>query len=100
MANWVRTKVLHADPVAHEEEKEALLNIARDTVDEIYLEDDPSVGEWLKSLVPTKSHAAQYVRNLFPSAGWIPRYNVHWLIGDAIAGMYNDRRSDAPAHTA
>ena len=86
MGSWVRTEVLHVDLAGREKEKETLLDIARDTIGETYLEDDPSVAEWFASLVPTKAHAAQYVRNLFPSAGWIPRYNLHWLLGDAIAG--------------
>jgi sodium-independent sulfate anion transporter 11 len=86
MESWVRTKVLHVDSAAREKELETLLSIARDTIGETYLEEDPSVAEWFVSLVPTKAHVAQYMRNLFPSAGWIPRYNLHWLFGDAIAG--------------
>ncbi|KAJ3024188.1 UNVERIFIED_CONTAM: hypothetical protein HDU68_008278 [Siphonaria sp. JEL0065] len=32
-------------------------------------------------------HAKEYVKSLFPIAGWLPRYNVQWLIGDLIAGI-------------
>ncbi|KAF2682275.1 sulfate permease-like protein [Lentithecium fluviatile CBS 122367] len=87
MADWFRDKVLHADPTEREEEKETLLKIARDTLGETYVEDDPSVAEFFAGLVPTKAHVAQYVHNLFPSASWVRRYNLHWLLGDAIAGV-------------
>jgi sodium-independent sulfate anion transporter 11 len=86
MENWVHSKLLHNDPAARDQEKETLLNVARDTIGDTYVEDDPSVAEWFASLVPTKGDAAQYVRDLFPSASWVRRYNLHWLLGDAIAG--------------
>ncbi|KAJ3097579.1 hypothetical protein HDU97_004740 [Phlyctochytrium planicorne] len=31
--------------------------------------------------------AADYVKSLFPVAGWLPRYNSTWLVGDVIAGV-------------
>jgi sodium-independent sulfate anion transporter 11 len=88
MEDWIRTKVLHTNPAAHDQKKELLLRTARDTIGETYVEDDPSVAEWFAGLVPTRSDVAQYVHNLFPSASWIRRYNLHWLLGDAIAGKY------------
>ncbi|KAI9004768.1 sulfate transporter family-domain-containing protein [Gaertneriomyces semiglobifer] len=33
------------------------------------------------------SHAVDYVRTLFPVLSWIKRYNLQWLLGDAIAGF-------------
>lgn len=54
---------------------------------DVYLEDEPSVGEWLKELVPSRRGAAEYVTSLFPSAAWIKRYNLRWLLGDMVAGM-------------
>jgi hypothetical protein len=66
----------------------AFLNdVANDTVGETYIEEDPSVAEWFRQLVPTSHGAAEYARDLFPSARWLRRYNLHWLAGDAIAGM-------------
>ena len=61
---------------------------AREVIEpaDIYLEDEPTVKEFLKELVPTKEGAANYVRSVFPSASWIRRYNVRWLLGDVIAG--------------
>ena len=53
----------------------------------IYSEEEPTVVEWFKEMKPTKQGASHYVRSLFPSAGWIPRYNWRWLVGDSIAGM-------------
>lgn len=55
----------------------------------VYLEEEPTVGEWLRELIPTKAGAVNYVRTLFPSALWIRRYNARWLFGDFIAGSYS-----------
>lgn len=54
---------------------------------DVYLEDEPTVKEWLQGLVPSRSGAVNYVQSLFPSAFWIRRYNFRWLLGDAIAGI-------------
>jgi sodium-independent sulfate anion transporter 11 len=51
-----------------------------------YLEKEPTVREWSAQFVPTMKGASQYLHNLFPSAMWIGRYNLRWLLGDAIAG--------------
>ncbi|RAR14062.1 sulfate permease [Stemphylium lycopersici] len=66
---------------------ETLKNVAHETIGETYIEEDPSVAEWFRECVPTSQDAAGYVRELFPSARWIRRYNLHWLAGDAIAGI-------------
>lgn len=52
-----------------------------------YFERDPTVGEYFRSLTPTKHGAVTYIHDLFPSAQWITRYNWRWLVGDAIAGL-------------
>lgn len=52
-----------------------------------YHEQEPTVGEYLRSLAPTRRCASNYVHDLFPSAQWLPRYNWRWLLGDAIAGL-------------
>ncbi|POR35580.1 Sulfate permease 2 [Tolypocladium paradoxum] len=52
-----------------------------------YLEDEPSVAEWFKDLAPTRAGATRYVKALFPSASWIRRYNLRWLLGDIVAGI-------------
>lgn len=64
----------------------SLEQLARETIGDSYIEEDPSVAEWFHGLVPSSQGVAEYVRELFPSARWMRRYNVPWLIGDAIAG--------------
>jgi sodium-independent sulfate anion transporter 11 len=64
----------------------ALRQTANDTIGETYIEEDPSVAEWFREMVPSSQGVAEYVRELFPSARWMRRYNLHWLAGDAIAG--------------
>ncbi|KAH7088757.1 sulfate permease-like protein [Paraphoma chrysanthemicola] len=65
----------------------SLEQIARETINQTYHEDDPSVAEWFRGLVPSSAGVAEYVTELFPSAQWVRRYNVHWLVGDVIAGV-------------
>lgn len=52
-----------------------------------YREQEPTVAEWIRSLAPTRRGTVDYVHELFPSAQWVVRYNLRWLIGDAIAGL-------------
>ncbi|KAJ8118884.1 hypothetical protein OPT61_g209 [Boeremia exigua] len=67
--------------------KTSLEQIARETMNQTYYEDDPSVTDWVRGLVPSSAGVAEYVTELFPSAQWVRRYNLHWLLGDAIAGV-------------
>jgi sodium-independent sulfate anion transporter 11 len=64
----------------------SLEQIARETINQTYLEDDPSVAEWARGLVPSSAGVVEYVSELFPSARWMRRYNLHWLAGDMVAG--------------
>jgi sodium-independent sulfate anion transporter 11 len=57
------------------------------SINQTYIEDDPSVAEWARGLVPSSTGVAEYVSELFPSARWMRRYNLHWLAGDMVAGM-------------
>ncbi|KAM0333555.1 hypothetical protein ACHAQA_002220 [Verticillium albo-atrum] len=83
----VTNKVLHIDPSEPKSTQATELNArAQQTLGSVYLEDEPTVQQWLKSLLPSKQGAAKYVRDLFPCAGWAPRYNVRWLMGDVVAG--------------
>lgn len=54
---------------------------------DIYLEQEPTVGEFLRELAPTRDGAAHYLTTLFPSFSWIRRYCLRWLLGDFIAGL-------------
>jgi hypothetical protein len=75
----------------------SLEQLARETINQTYLEDDPSVAEWFRDLVPSSAGVAEYVSELFPSAQWMRRYNLHWLMGDMIAGtVFTD--NTAPLH--
>jgi solute carrier family 26 (sodium-independent sulfate anion transporter), member 11 len=56
-------------------------------VHSIFREQDPTVSGWVGSLVPNQSEVSSYCRSLFPSADWITRYNLRWLMGDSIAGI-------------
>ena len=54
---------------------------------DIYLEQEPSVNEWIKELAPTREGTLNYIQSLFPSSSWIRRYCGRWLLGDFIAGL-------------
>ncbi|KAJ5065591.1 sulfate transporter family-domain-containing protein [Bipolaris maydis] len=66
---------------------ETFKSIALETIGETYIEEDPSVAEWFREFVPTRRGVVEYFLQVFPSARWIRRYNLHWLAGDAIAGI-------------
>lgn len=50
---------------------------------------DPTVLGWLKEVSPSRPQLTQYFVGLFPFLQWIKHYNVSWLIGDLVAGMYS-----------
>ncbi|KAH7356096.1 sulfate transporter family-domain-containing protein [Pyrenochaeta sp. MPI-SDFR-AT-0127] len=85
--NNATTKVLSASLTNRSKQTASLEQIARETIGATFLEEDPSVAEWFRELVPSSHGVTEYVRELFPSARWVRRYNVHWLVGDAIAGV-------------
>ncbi|KAJ4368459.1 hypothetical protein N0V83_006816 [Neocucurbitaria cava] len=76
-----------SDQHSKQKQTASLEKIARETIGSTYLEEDPSVAEWFRGLVPSSRGVAEYVDELFPSARWVRRYNVSWLVGDAIAGI-------------
>jgi len=83
-------KVLGIDPQArYARLPQDLEQRAKDTVSpgQVYLEEEPTVGEWFRDLKPTGEGTKNYIKSLFPSALWIWRYNWRWLFGDAIAGL-------------
>jgi hypothetical protein len=53
-----------------------------------YVEEEPSVKDFLLDLVPTGPRIVHYLRELFPFLNWIFHYNLTWLFGDFIAGEY------------
>ena len=52
-----------------------------------YVEDEPTVAEWLREISPSKTDVITYVKSLFPFLSWIFHYNMTWFIGDLVAGM-------------
>lgn len=51
-----------------------------------FVEQEPTVWEWLEDVFPSGRQLLQYVYNLFPFVHWIARYNLQWLSGDLVAG--------------
>lgn len=91
-AHFVVNKVLGIDvDERYTHQPDDLDKRARDVLDpaDVYLEDEPTVAEFLRELRPTAAGAAHYVESLFPSATWIKKYNLRWLFGDVIAGECN-----------
>ena len=52
-----------------------------------FVEEEPTVGEWLSDTTPSMHDLAVYARNIFPFTHWITRYNLQWLYGDLVAGI-------------
>jgi sodium-independent sulfate anion transporter 11 len=52
-----------------------------------HVDPEPTVGEWLRSLAPTKRDCVQYIDESFPFSKWILNYNISWFTGDLIAGL-------------
>jgi hypothetical protein len=65
-----------------------------------YVEEDPTVWEWVHATTPNGQQALQYLVSLFPFSSWIFSYNLQWLIGDLVAGMhvYLHLEYSAPNH--
>ena len=92
VSNFTTQKVLGIDVnERYSKIPEGLEQSAKDSLHptDIFLEDEPTVGEWINELTPTRDGAVNYVKSLFPSAKWIIRYNWIWLSGDIIAGRYS-----------
>lgn len=51
-----------------------------------YAEDDPSVAEWARDLVPSIDDIRDYFVSLLPFMRWITKYNLSWMAGDLVAG--------------
>ena len=80
------SKVLHIETDPHQQEREALLKVGEKVIGNAYIEEDPTVAGWARDLVPSGADVAAYFRSLFPPASWVRRYNLHWMLGDTIAG--------------
>ncbi|CBX94081.1 hypothetical protein IAQ61_003953 [Plenodomus lingam] len=85
--NKATTKVLPSFSEDRSQQQASLERAAIESIGHAYLEEDPSVAEWFRGLVPSSAGVAEYVRELFPCAQWVKRYNLPWLVGDVIAGV-------------
>jgi sodium-independent sulfate anion transporter 11 len=56
------------------------------STDTLFVEDEPTVLEWFRSVTPSRRQVLAYPRQLFPFTEWIGRYNLQWLYGDLVAG--------------
>jgi sodium-independent sulfate anion transporter 11 len=74
-------KFLGADHVEPEERAPSITNA------DPFIEQEPTVGEFLAEITPDIHDVAAYFYNLFPFLSWIGKYNWIWFIGDLIAGM-------------
>ncbi|KAF2665881.1 sulfate permease 2 [Microthyrium microscopicum] len=52
-----------------------------------YVDQEPTVREWLRATAPTGPGVLKYVADTFPFTQWILSYNLTWFIGDLIAGV-------------
>lgn len=54
---------------------------------DLFIEREPTVGEFFAEITPTARDVGRYIYNLFPFLKWITKYNLTWLIGDLVAGI-------------
>jgi hypothetical protein len=52
-----------------------------------FMEQEPTVLEYIKSIIPKKHGILQYVEDTFPCSKWLFNYNLQWFLGDVIAGV-------------
>ena len=61
-----------------------------------YVEEEPTVWEWIDQYLPRGPTIVRYFLSLFPFLSWIHRYNLQWLYGDLVAGRsslrYKERK--------
>ncbi|KAF8437770.1 sulfate transporter family-domain-containing protein [Terfezia claveryi] len=56
-------------------------------IGDTYVEEDPTVEEWMREHNPTAKGAWNFLLGLFPFINWMGRYNRIWFVGDVIAGV-------------
>jgi hypothetical protein len=52
-----------------------------------FIDEEPTVVEYFKSIRPTRHDAFVYLTDTFPFLKWIWNYNMQWFLGDLIAGV-------------
>jgi sodium-independent sulfate anion transporter 11 len=77
----IRLEEHHHDPVTRGESAYSVDTAAS------YVEEEPSVGQWLRHIIPTPRGVVRWFLSLFPFLSWIGYYNLQWLYGDLVAGI-------------
>ncbi|KAJ4258725.1 hypothetical protein NW762_007811 [Fusarium torreyae] len=80
-AKTVLEKFIGADHSEPEERAPSITNA------DIYIEEEPTVGEFLREITPTARGIGEYLYNLFPFLSWVGKYNLIWFVGDLVAGI-------------
>ncbi|KMU75508.1 sulfate permease 2 [Coccidioides immitis RMSCC 3703] len=52
-----------------------------------FVENEPTVAEWVSDRRPSVNDTKRYIKSLFPFSSWIFHYNLQWMLGDIIAGV-------------
>ncbi len=55
--------------------------------DDTYLDKEPTVAGYFKSIAPSKLDVLYYVADTFPCSKWLFSYNLQWFLGDLVAGI-------------
>ncbi|KAF5528803.1 family sulfate permease, partial [Fusarium phyllophilum] len=74
-------KFIGADHTEPEEKAPSISNA------DLYIEEEPTVGEFLREITPSTRAIGEYFYNLFPFLSWVGKYNLIWFIGDLVAGI-------------
>ncbi len=86
LARFLGIKLEYRDPLNQNTVTHGESVFSINSVDN-YVEEEPTVAEWVEGVIPSRHDLAQYVVSLFPFTHWIGKYNLQWFIGDLIAGM-------------
>lgn len=78
-------KFIGADHTEPEEKAPSITNA------DLYIEEEPTVGEFLREITPSARAVGEYFYNLFPFLSWVGKYNLIWFIGDLVAGKSTPR---------
>jgi sodium-independent sulfate anion transporter 11 len=86
LARFLGIKLEYRDPLNQNTVTHGESVFSINSVDN-YVEEEPTVAEWVEGVIPSRHDLAQYVVSLFPFTHWIGKYNLQWFIGDLIAGV-------------
>ena len=86
LAKVLRINLDYRNPTGEEKKISRGESVFSSSTADTYVEDEPTVWEWINSITPTGRTLIRWVHSLFPFLHWIDRYNVQWLYGDLVAG--------------